>query len=98
MVYAWGKTPNPITSLSKTSDSKGNGSFTSRITGLTANTNYYVRAYATNGAGNGYGNETKFTTKPYLSIILTAKYLFPMRCPNYSSSLKQTSNGRETLQ
>ncbi len=60
----WGKTPNPITSLSKTSDSKGNGSFTSRITGLTANTNYYVRAYATNGAGNGYGNEIKFTTKP----------------------------------
>jgi hypothetical protein len=60
----WSTTPNPTTSLSKTSDGKGNGSFTSRITGLTANTNYYVRAYATNGVGTGYGNEIRFTTKP----------------------------------
>jgi hypothetical protein len=36
----------------------------SYITGLTANTQYYVRAYATNNAGSGYGNEVSFITPP----------------------------------
>ena len=39
-----------------------NGSFTSRLTGLTANTTYYARAYATNSAGTGYGDEVSFKT------------------------------------
>ncbi|MBL0358648.1 MAG: hypothetical protein IPP72_18080 [Chitinophagaceae bacterium] len=38
------------------------GSFTSVITGLTANTPYYVRAYATNSVNTTYGNEISFTT------------------------------------
>jgi uncharacterized protein (TIGR02145 family) len=38
------------------------GTFSSSITGLTANTLYYVRAYATNSAGTAYGNEVSFTT------------------------------------
>lgn len=36
--------------------------FESTITGLTANTTYYVRAYATNEVGTGYGEELNFTT------------------------------------
>lgn len=60
----WSTTPNPTISFGKTSDGKGNGSFTSSISGLTANTNYYIRAYATNGVGTGYGNEIRFTTRP----------------------------------
>ena len=42
-------------------DSPGT-SFTSNITGLTTYTKYYVRAYATNSTGTGYGNELSFTT------------------------------------
>jgi len=38
------------------------GSFTSVITGLAANTQYYVRAYATNSVTTTYGNEISFTT------------------------------------
>ena len=34
------------------------------MTGLTANTTYYVRAYATNSAGTAYGEEVSFTTLP----------------------------------
>jgi sugar lactone lactonase YvrE len=37
-------------------------SFTSNITGLTAGTTYYVRAYASSTAGTGYGGVVKFTT------------------------------------
>jgi uncharacterized protein (TIGR02145 family) len=37
-------------------------SFTSRLSKLTPNTIYYIRAYATNTAGTGYGNLVFFTT------------------------------------
>jgi len=58
----WGTSTNPTISLNtKTSDGTGTGSFQSAITGLIANTRYYVRAYATNTAGTSYGNEISFT-------------------------------------
>ncbi|MRS02493.1 hypothetical protein EG832_04585, partial [bacterium] len=37
------------------------------LTGLTSNTTYYVRAYATNSAGTSYGNQVSFTTKRSMS-------------------------------
>jgi|GEM_PF-1272708 uncharacterized protein (TIGR02145 family) len=58
----WSTSANPTISDSKTEDGTGMGSFTSNITGLTANTTYYVRAYATNSAGTGYGEQITFTT------------------------------------
>ncbi len=59
----WSTSANPTTALAtKTTDGSGTGTFTSSITGLTASTLYYVRAYATNSYGTTYGNETSFTT------------------------------------
>ena len=46
----------------KSADGTRAGSFTSSLTGLTANTTYYVRAYATNRIGTGYGNQLSFKT------------------------------------
>ena len=45
------------------------GTFNSAITGLTAGTTYYYRAYATNSVNTTYGNVQSFTTlaKPTLS-------------------------------
>ncbi len=60
-------TSQPTISNSKTSDGSGLGSFTSSITGLTAGTTYYVRAYATNSAGTAYGMQRSFTTTTSLS-------------------------------
>ena len=57
--------PNPvITNLSNTIRpcGSGTGEFTYTITGLQANTKYYVRAYAKNDAGTAYGEEISFTT------------------------------------
>jgi hypothetical protein len=38
------------------------GNFSSAVSGLTANTTYYYKAYATNGGGTGYGAQQSFTT------------------------------------
>ena len=58
----WSTNQNPTIADSKTIDGVGAGSFTSNITRLTAGTIYYVRSYATNNAGTGYGNKLSFTT------------------------------------
>lgn len=49
-----------------TVDGTGIGSFESILTGLDPNQVYYVRAYATNVNGTGYGNEVSFATIPTL--------------------------------
>lgn len=54
--------PSPTIASGATSNGTGTGVFTSNISGLTNNTTYYVRAYATNSAGTAYGNEISFTT------------------------------------
>ncbi|OFY99550.1 MAG: hypothetical protein A2491_07065 [Bacteroidetes bacterium RIFOXYC12_FULL_35_7] len=59
----WSTSQTPtISSYGKTSDGTGTGAFTSNLTGLTANTTYYVRAYATNSKGTDYGNQVTFAT------------------------------------
>lgn len=59
----WGITPGlTMPSASSTSDGAGTGSFTSSITGLSASTIYYYRAYAQNCSGYGYGPENTFVT------------------------------------
>ncbi|MGA1875297.1 MAG: LamG-like jellyroll fold domain-containing protein, partial [bacterium] len=59
----WNTSGNPTTLDSHTEDGEGAGSFTSLITGLVPNTHYYVRAYATNSEGTGYGNEVNFISR-----------------------------------
>ena len=68
----WGTSPGPTVSSNKTSDGSGTGSFTSNLTGLSRNTTYYLRAYATNEAGTSYGNEVQFLTLGELATVTTA--------------------------
>ena len=58
----WSTSANPTTSNTCTNDGIGTGAYTSSITGLTANTSYHVRAYATNSGGTAYGTDLAFTT------------------------------------
>lgn len=51
------------------------------MTGLSPNTTYYVRVYATNAAGTDYGNKDNHSNQ---------------RCPNGSSGWRNTSNYTQT--
>ena len=58
----WSTSQNPTVAGNHTTDGGGTGTFTSELTGLAENTTYYVRAYATNSYGTGYGEQKSFTT------------------------------------
>jgi uncharacterized protein (TIGR02145 family) len=50
------------TSLSRTSNGTGNGIYVSNLSDLHEGTTYYVKAYAINSAGTGYGEDRSFKT------------------------------------
>ena len=58
----WSVNQNPTVTDFYTEDGSGLGTFTSNIPNLAPNTQYYVRAYATNEKGTSYGEEISFTT------------------------------------
>ena len=64
----WSTTATPTISDSKTTDGASSGTYTSSLTGLTAGTTYYVRAYATNAIGTSYGAALSFTTLSTLTL------------------------------
>ena len=73
----WGTVSSDLAvSGSKTSDGAGTGSFTSTLAGLTANTTYYVCAYATNSAGTAYGNVVSFTTAAVSEKVKLVKTMY----------------------
>ena len=59
----WSTSPSPTVIDQHTTDGAGTGNFSSTLTGLTPNTTYYVRAYATNSYVTVYGNQQSFTTE-----------------------------------
>jgi uncharacterized protein (TIGR02145 family) len=58
----WNTTGTPTIADSKTTDGTSTSNFTSTLSGLSAGTLYYVRAYATNSIGTGYSTQSTFTT------------------------------------
>jgi len=71
----------PTVSDSKTTDTVSRAGtlytpFTSNLTGLTANTTYYVRAYAINSAGVAYGGVLQFTTSATVTGLIATVTTF----------------------
>jgi len=56
----WSTSQNPTILNSKTTNGSGTGSYISYLISLTDGLTYYVRAYATNSVGTGYGNQRSF--------------------------------------
>jgi len=56
----WNTSTTPTTANSKATAAGTTGAFTASLTGLSANTHYYVRAYAINSIGTSYGSQEEF--------------------------------------
>jgi hypothetical protein len=90
----WSTSQNPTIALTtKTVDGTGSGSFTSSISGLTPNTIYYLRAYATNSVGTAYGNEVTFTTSAIQLPVITTSAISNITQNTASSGGNITSDG-----
>lgn len=91
----WDINPGPTVTLdTKTVNGEGVGTFTASVSGLSSGTEYYLRAYATNGQGTYYGNEVRFTTvQPTLALGQhykggTIAYFLKSGDPGYSATIK----------
>jgi len=62
IVWSSSETPTLEYNDGYTTNGTGVGEFGSNMMLLIPQTNYFVRAYATNSAGTSYGNQVKFTT------------------------------------
>ncbi|MCF8221746.1 MAG: hypothetical protein K9J25_01260 [Bacteroidales bacterium] len=61
--FCYNTTGNPtITDNTVQNNVNGTGEFTETLSGLTPGTTYYVKAYAANNEGTGYGEQLEFTT------------------------------------
>ncbi|HKK41374.1 MAG TPA: hypothetical protein VJ963_03110, partial [Bacteroidales bacterium] len=89
----WGTSHNPTASGSHTSDGTTSGTFASHLSGLTPGTHYYLRAYATNSAGTGYGDEASFTTNPILPATLTTSAITSVTSTSAVSGGNITDDG-----
>jgi hypothetical protein len=76
---------------SETSGTYGTGVFTSGLTGLSASTTYYARAYAINASGTSYGTQISFTTLAVPSNPSSITPTFNIICNGASTQL--TANG-----
>ena len=68
---AWSSMNNfPTIADKHSNDGTGTGTFTSNLTGLTSNLNYWARSYATNSAGTAYGTTTLYFATSATPFIL----------------------------
>jgi uncharacterized protein (TIGR02145 family) len=67
----WSTNAEPTIEDHRIPNGSGSESFVSHILGLEYSTTYYVRAYAINTFGPGYGEERNFTTDPHPLAIST---------------------------
>ncbi len=67
----WSISHDPDFTDKFTADGEGPGIFSTSITGLTPDTKYYIRAYATNSIGTAFGEEVSFTTAPVVLGTVT---------------------------
>ncbi|MEI8007028.1 MAG: hypothetical protein WCI48_12545 [Bacteroidota bacterium] len=94
----WSTSPDPTTADSHTTNGNGTGVFVSNLAGLTANTLYYIRAFATNEAGTAYGNQLSFMTlqNPVLPTVTTTA-ITNITQSNATSGGNVTSDGGATV-
>jgi len=95
---AYGTSPNPTTGNGYVSTGNGGtGSFSATMNSLSPGTTYYVRAYATNNLGTGYGPQVSFTTLSVSAPTVTTTAISSITTNSASSGYTVTSNGGATV-
>ena len=90
----WNTTGSPTISDSTAEGGMGPGPFQKNITNLIPGIRYYLRAYATNNAGTGYGNEVVFkTTTIELPVLTTYVPAFKAQTTIFTGGLVTAFNG-----
>ncbi len=100
----WATTPKPDTTSENTltksvSDAYGDSIVWNNIAmnNLQSNTTYYVRAFAINGKGVGYGEDRTFTTKQSSPPINTGQITISTELPTSVTETTATLNGSITI-
>lgn len=93
----WNTTGAPLKSEFNTEEGSGNQGFLSYLTGLTSFETYYVRSYATNTAGTGYGEELNFKTEPQAAIVSTKVASF-IDYSSFGTGGVANVGGKETIE
>jgi hypothetical protein len=89
----WNTSPNPTIKNNITVDGSGLGSFVSNITNLVSNTTYYLRAYAINSTGTGYGDEVSFKILANGTIVLNGLIAYYPFNGNVNDESGYSNNG-----
>jgi hypothetical protein len=87
----WNTSPNPTIDDSILLDSTGGSNFTSDISGLNADTTYFIRSFAANDTGISYGNELSFTTTNVAVIAPCAVPDNKLEMLNFNNEFNYTS-------
>ena len=87
----------PTTANSRVTTANGVGHYTASITGLTANTIYYVRGYATNSRGTAYGAQYTFTTQALTTPTVTTNSVIGISTTSATSGGNVTIGGGTTV-
>jgi hypothetical protein len=90
VVYSTSSVGLTIDNATRVMMGAGKGSFSQTVTGLEANTTYYVRAYAINNIGVAYGDTYNFTTQLAPSV---ATYTNPEVTATSANVMGSVENG-----
>jgi uncharacterized protein (TIGR02145 family) len=93
----WSTTHNPTVGYVNTNDGVGTGTFVSKLSGLSGSTTYYVRAFATNNIGTGYGNEVSFLSNEISLATVTTTNVTAITSTTAEAGGKIPSNGGTTI-
>jgi photosystem II stability/assembly factor-like uncharacterized protein len=91
---AYGTNPSPDTTGSTASTTAASGLFTVNVTGLTPNTLYHFRGYATNSQGTSYTADATFTTLPDAPTATAATRI---SASGFTANWTASTAGTETI-
>lgn len=95
--FCYSTSATPTVADAKVSYGVASGSFGTTISDLQENTTYYVRAYAINESGIGYGEITSFTTLEVVAPTVSAVTMSKVMNKSAEAAATVTSVGNGTL-